>query len=41
MLSEKCHGGTPQLSYITVCVLGGGGVAPYVIFQQITHGDTV
>ena len=39
-VERKYHGGTPQLSYITgQC--GGGGGAPYVIFQQITHGNTV
>ena len=42
-VERKCHGGTPQPSYITEW--GGGrrgqGGAPYVIFQQITHGNTV
>ena len=41
-VERKCHGGTPELSYITE---GGGGSgqrgAPYVIFQQITHSNTV
>ena len=38
-VERKCHGGMPQLSYITGG--GGGGGAPYVIFQQITHDNTV
>ena len=40
-VERKCHGGMPQLSYITVGEGGGARGAPYVIFQQITHGNTV
>ena len=41
-VERKCHGGTPQLSYIKGGLGGGGGRGtPYVIFQQITHGNTV
>ena len=42
-VEQNCHGGTPQLSYITGGGGGSGGrgLGPYVIFQQITHGNTV
>ena len=41
-VERKCHGGTSQQSYIMGGGGGGGaGGAPYVIFQQSTHGNTV